>query len=215
MNIRETAIAAAKASLVNPLVLGLVAVVVILSIKDCSKPSSPLIPAVTQNTIDSLSKTRSVFNQQHDSTIKIIVKDTIAAVVAQREANAAKTQAGHYAATADSLAKAARISADSAHLWHLAFDSRTQEADSLRSAFVAESTSYVRERDARIKYMGLFLADSVRLDKTEQVSISLQKALSHAETKCTVAKVLKCPSRTETAILTVVSVLAVQHAVSH
>jgi hypothetical protein len=165
-------------------------------------PSNPPGPTPSERTADSLAATKPAEQALIDSSNARIAsrgaisgRANLAARIAQERASQAKRRA-------DSLAIARE--------WEGAYIARTEEADSLRSVTVSDATTILNLKadttDLR-QQLGIIRP---RLAKTEAVVVGLRKDLDNAR-KCKILGLIQCPSRIQTAALTLVTYVAVDH----
>jgi hypothetical protein len=133
-------------------------------------------------------------------------------LAASRRRQAAEDSAGAARHRADSLeaaAKAAQTSADSAAKWQQAYYQRSGEAADLQLALKdagAEKNELRQQlRDAE-SGSGIWKTHALRGDS---VIAQLLPLAETAGERCRIARVLKCPSRKQTAIAAVVGTMAV------
>jgi hypothetical protein len=194
---------------IQPSTLGWLAVTgalaVALALSHWPRPGSgDKVPAEVQRSADSLELTRPATEDRRDSILRLVVVDTARAVRAERLAKARKDTAEGFRKRADSSAALASVYGDSAFLWRDAYENRTAEADQLRLAFAAADSARAAEAMARARFDQLFRDSEARRRVAEEVVIpGLQRAISQLEKPCRLVGPIRCPSRTETALLTV------------
>jgi len=200
---------------VQPTTAGLVVVIVALSValafSSCPRPDpeSGKIPAELEKTADSLEATRPAADDRRDSVVRVVVVDTARARKAEALAKAAKLEAEGSRKQADSLARLASTSADSAALWRQAYERRTEEADQLRTANAAADSALQAERSARVNLQGLFNAAEARRRTAEEVVIpGLRQAIAQLEKPCRIVGPIPCPSRKTSAVLATAATVA-------
>ncbi len=169
----------------------------VLLFSTCPRPDpKEKVPAKVQKTVDSLEATRPAFDDRRDSVVRVVTIDTARAVRAERLARARRDSAEGARKEADSLAALARSSADSARLWHEAYDRRTAEADQLRSSNAAADSALQAERSARVNLGQLLGASELRRRQAEEVAIpGLERAIAQLEKPCRIVGPIPCPSR--------------------
>lgn len=162
---------------------------------------TPILPK-EQTTIDSLHATQPAFDSIFKGTtggltnvVTKIVHDT--AAVRQL-----RTAADRERARADSLAAAAARSADSATIWHQAYDARTSEATALRTAVDTLTRDLNAATDHIHRAQIQLAADSSRIAAQVDLTDRLASDLRHASPPCRVAYLFSCPSRKVVAVTT-------------
>ncbi len=189
------------------IIYGLViGVLLILFLRECGTKNSTLPPA-TQQRIDSLRATEASSRALHDTVRKENTTRARIGNIALARASRLVVVATRIGERADTFALLARR-ADSAmaassraeSLWHAAYDSRTQERDSLRIAL--DSTNRVVVRQAIS-----LRADSVEMDRQSQrvdALETLNKRIAHdvvAINRCDLVRIVRfaipCPTRKE------------------
>lgn len=173
------------------------ALVVALVFSSCPRPDEKdKVPAPIQKTADSLEATRPAFDDRRDSVVRVVAIDTARAVRAERLARARKDSAEGFRRQADSLARLAGTSADSATLWRQAYERRTEEADQLRASNAAADSALQAERSARLRVSQLFSESELRRRQAEEVVIpGLERAIAQLEKPCRIVGPIPCPSR--------------------
>lgn len=193
-------------------VSGLAVLVAALSIalvlKSCAPEPDAKIPPDLQRKIDSLEATRRPTAATRDSIIRIVVHDTIRAGASSARGDTATRAAAVTQRTADSLAALARVSADSAALWHAAYDAQLQTSDSLRVAVASKDSAYREERDARVHLLTVVHADTLRINAIQDAHDRLWKRVNELELPCKIIGPIKCPSRTVTMLITTTIIIA-------
>lgn len=179
--------------------------------RSCAPEPAPKIPPALQRQLDSLAATATAFEHEKDSLSKIVRVDTVHTIIVNKQAEATKAQAVSLGAKADSLATEARKAQDDADLWEQAYKYRTEERDSLQSAYTQKSNALDSEIEARRKLTVLYVADTLRRNSFEQANAGLQTAISKLEQPCRLLGPIKCPSRTVTMVVTTLTVLTAEH----
>lgn len=135
---------------------------------------------------------------------------------AEREARADSTldraaetrrSAERLRAEADSLAAVAQAKSDSSAAgdsWRLAYEARTEEADSLRSALAKQEKAAALLRGSLADLKAQLVAKDAQL---AALNLHLAAAVDRANRagRCTIAFGISCPSRTETLLVGVVA----------
>lgn len=170
-------------------------------------PSAPEGPTKSEKTSDSLSVTKPIDQALIDSSNARIALRGKTSSVAESSAKASQASAAKARHIADSLAAQAALAIDQASAWHSAYDARNSEAIDLRS-----------NRDSLLSVVVSLKADTTdlrfqlskvntRLKTTEDVNEGLRKDLENAR-QCRIIGRLNCPSRIQTAALTLVTYIA-------
>ena len=162
-------------------------------------PSNPPGPTPSERTSDSLAITKPIDQALIDSSNARIAQrqpTSDASIRAARTAQERADQAGHLA---DSLA------ADSA--WKAAYQKRTEEADSLKSVSAHKDTVIIALMADTVDLRGQLGIVNKRLKTTEDVNAGLRHDLEQAR-QCKLLGFINCPSRIQTAAITVVSYFA-------
>jgi hypothetical protein len=177
----------------------LVAVVgVFLFAKGChrepSVPGDKLSPEA-QQIIHALDSTAVTFQRQADSLRRVVVHDTVRAVVLRTSEAKSVASAASIERLADSLARVAKTADD----WHAAHDARKREVDTLKVALSRADSTADAERDARVKLGVLYGADTLRRISLERLTGDLRTTIDQLEKPCRILWKIGCPSRTTTA----------------
>jgi hypothetical protein len=169
--------------------------------KSCARPDPPLIPAHTQQTLDSLRITAPGFRARQDSVLRTVIHDTIIETQFVTRAATALGAATTSGRAADSLAILAQRSDSLSLGWRRAYTARTVEADSLRVATRVLDSALMAARDARTGALLLYAADTVRRVAVERVNADLVESLRTAKQPCKFIRLLPCPTRTVTFVI--------------
>lgn len=185
---------------IQPTTAGLLAIIAALSLalvfSSCPKKDEGKIPKELEKTADSLEATRPAADDRRDSVERLVVIDTARARKAEAVAKAATAKAEGLRKEADSLARLASTSADSAALWRQAYERRTAEADQLRTGAAAADSALQAERSARLRLDQLFRDSEARRRTAEEVVIpGLRQAIAQLEKPCRIVGPIPCPSR--------------------
>lgn len=191
------------------LVVIIAALAIALAVKSWDRPDDPKIPPGLQKTIDSLEATRRPSVVTRDSIIRLVVHDTVRAAGSSARGDSAARAAAASQVRADSLAALARVSADSATLWHSAYDAQRQTSDSLRVAVAAKDSAYRAERDARAKLLLVVRAATIRMNAIQDANDRLVKRIGELETPCKIIGPIRCPSRTMTMLITAATIVGI------
>lgn len=177
-------------------VTGALAAALVFSYCGRPDPDEGKVPAPIAKTVDSLKTTAPDFAERRDSVVKVVTIDTARARRAEAAARAAELRAESERKAADSLAALAATSADSARLWHAAYDRRTTEAANLRVSLDSAHSATASERSARLSLDGLYREAERRRKTAEEVAIpGLEAAIAKLEKPCRVVGPIPCPSR--------------------
>lgn len=189
----------------STLVVVIAVLIIAWWVRSCFTPDTKdKVPPELQRKLDSLDATKAEFERARDSVSKTVRVDTVRSVITNKGADASKASAEQLLREAEVLAEQARQSADSAKLWHAAYDKLKESNDSLRVAFVKKDSAFQAERDTRRSLTVLYVADTLRRHQIEEANIGLRDAIRKLEKPCKIGFV-KCPSRTVTMVVTAVS----------
>jgi hypothetical protein len=172
------------------------------------------IPVKDQHSLDSLAITKPIFNATQDTLVRretLFVRrvDTLRTVVTRLE-----TASNVLHARADSFATVSRVQSDSAaSKWHIAYDLRTAEVDTLRAALDSSHAQWSAEHQARIAADTRASNATTRLAASEDLNSRLAADIKRAS-ECKVL-LWSCPSRTAIAVTGLVLGAAAGYELSH
>lgn len=170
-------------------------------------PSSPEGPTKSEKTSDSLAVTKPIDQTLINSSNARIAARGKTSSAAESSAKASQASAARERHIADSLAAVAAVAIDQASAWHSAYDARNAEAVDLRktvdSDIVVIASLKADTTDLRFQLSTV----NKRLKTTEDVNKGLRKDLENAR-QCRIIGRLNCPSRIQTAALTLVTYIA-------
>lgn len=177
-----------------------VAAVALVAFAFCRAKPTP-IPTREQHTIDSLAITKPGYQARRDTFVRV---ESI--YVAQSAGNARQArQARHAADSLHALANAAQRVAeaerDTSSRWHDVAVLRGIENDSLRVANTGLDSALAQQIRARTAADARSSADSARLYSSEDLNRRLAIDLQRASPPCRIAWAFKCPTRTQTAVV--------------
>lgn len=164
-------------------------------------PSNPPGPTDSERRSDSLAITKPIDQAAIDSANARIKARAPASAAAEAAARTAQERADRNGHLADSLAVVAAHAADSARAWHAAYDQRTLEATDLRGTIASNAIVITNLRADTTDLRFQLGVVNKRLKTTEDVNAGLRKDLDQAR-QCKIARVLNCPSRIQTMVLT-------------
>lgn len=171
-------------------------------------PSAPEGPTKSEKTSDSLSVTKPIDQALIDSSNARIAARGKTSSVAEASAKASQASAAKERQVADSLMAVAAVAVDQASAWHSAYDARNAEATDLRKAVDSDVVVIVSLKADTTDLRFQLRIVNTRLKTTEDVNEGLRKDLAEAR-ECKILGRLNCPSRTQTAALTLVSYIAI------
>lgn len=197
----------------KPLTAGLIGVALgagaMLALELIPRGSGDKVSPELEKTADSLKATRPAAEDRRDSTLRLVVVDSVRAVRAERLAKARKDTAEAYRKVADSLAALANVYGDSAFLWRDAYENRTAEADQLSQSLAAADSARGAELANAGRFRLLWIDAEARRRAAEEVVIpGLQRSIAQLEKPCRLVGPIRCRSRTETAVLAVLGTVA-------
>lgn len=165
-------------------------------------PDNPQGPTKNERTADSLAATKPAEQALLDSLDARIRSRALVSERAASTARMAQDQSGNSRRRADSLAIA--------KAWQGAYNERSKEASLLRIT-VAQKDTVIEALKADTTDMRTQLGIvNRRLATTEAVVVGLRWDLQAAR-RCKILGLINCPSRIQTAALTVLSVVAIDH----
>lgn len=171
-------------------------------------PSNTPGPTKSEKTADSLAITKPIDQALIDSSNARIVARGKASSVAESSAKASQASAARERRVADSLAAVAAVAVDQASAWHSAYDARNSEAIDLRKAVDSNIVVIASLKADTTELRFQLTTVNKRLKTTEDVNAGLRKDLEQAR-ECKILGFVNCPSRIQSAALTVVTYVAV------
>lgn len=147
-----------------------------------------------QKVIDSLAKTQPAFDKTQDSIKTLIIHDTAESSRFEEAARRSQARAERFQARADSLALAAEITQDSASRWKMAYEARTQEAETLRQTVVEKDSALAKEKRAFTRLSVAYANDTLRRIAVEGLNRDLQETVKGLVKPCKIGP-LPCPPR--------------------
>ncbi len=196
----------------TPALVTVIAVLAIaLGVKSCERPPEANIPPALQKTLDSIAAVAPVVAAHRDSVIKIVVRDTTKARIQAARADSVLRVADAARGIADSLAALARQRADSAALWHQAYDAERLAGDVVRRALASKDSAYRVEATNTIRLLGQMHLDSIWANGLASANSSLVSRIRQLEAPCRVVGPIPCPTRTQTMVATAILAVAAQN----
>lgn len=171
-------------------------------------PPNPAGPTESERRSDSLAITKPIDQALIDSSNARIAARGPASARAEAAASAAQASANRNRQIADSLALVAAQAADSTKAWHAAYDARNSEAIDLRSTVASDAITISSLKADTTDLRSQLGIVNKRLLTTEDVNRGLRKDLAQART-CKIIGLIQCPSRIQTAALTLVTYVVV------
>lgn len=175
-----------------------------------------IVPPVLHIINDSLRRTKQADQFLIDSLRTAGLVQSAQGARAASRARASEARAASIGARADAAASRARsgdsTASDSlATAWHLAYDLRTAERDTLLTALASKDSAYRAASVSANDFRLAVVASDTRRVAVEGLNDGLIKALEKAERGCRILWSVPCPSRTVSAVLgaTAVSVAVV------
>jgi hypothetical protein len=191
------------------LMVAVIALAIGYLFKSCQRDPGEKIPAHTAKTIDSLDRTARGFDSSQKIIITRVVHDTVQSNRLQETARSAEGRARVAQSRADSLARVASTSADSATAWRGAYEARSREAEELRVSVIQKDSALVHERSALLHLSEAYGADTLRRIAIESVNRDLRLAIERLEVPCRVIGPVRCPGRVAVAVASAIAGAAV------